>query len=245
MAFIEILEFDTNHFGIRIARMNNVTPEELERALDESARSGVKLLIHRCSMDNFDLVHSLEKHGFELMDTIVRFHLNLAGTEITSVPGSAVIRPHAKNEVDDIAEVARAAFAEGVDHFHCDLRLDRAKCDALYAEWARNSCLDRNLADEVLVAEMDRRVAGLLTLRLVSSKVGDGTLFGVAPQFQGKGVGKALMVAGINWCKAHDLEWMEEGTQVNNYASQSLWTGLGFRVYASWHTFHKWVDNLH
>jgi len=240
MNLIEILEWDTNHFGFKVARMNTATPEELQPALDSCAALGVKLLIHRCNTDNPRFVHQLERHGFELMDTNVRYCLSLADTQVTSVPGPAIIRPCLNTEANNVAAIARDAFAGYIGHFHNDPRLDRAKCDALYIEWARNLCLDQNLADLVLLAEMEGKIVGFDSHKIIKGKVADGILSGVSPQAQGRGIRKALMIASNNWCKSHGLERMEEGVDVNNYGIQRVLASLGFRMYASLYTFHRW-----
>lgn len=240
MNLIEILEWDTNHFGFKVARMNAATSEELQPALDSCAALRVKLLIHRCNTDNLHFVHQLERQGFELMGTNLRYCLNLADTQITYVPGPAIIRPCRNTETNDVAAIARIAFTNYTGHFHNDPRLDRAKCDALYVEWARNSCLDQNLADLVLVVEMEGKIVGFDSHKIIKGKVADGVISGVSPQAQGKGIRKALMVAGINWCKSRGLERMEEGVDANNYRIQRVLVSLGFRMYASFYTFHKW-----
>ena len=59
MNLIEGSEWDTNHFGFKVARMNKITFEELQPALKECVDSGVKLLIHRCSTEDFHYIHQL------------------------------------------------------------------------------------------------------------------------------------------------------------------------------------------
>ena len=240
MNLIEILEWDTNHFGFKVARMNAATPEELQSGLDRCAALGVKLLIHRCSTDNIHFAHHLERQGFELMDINLRYCLSLADTQITHVPGPAIIRPCLNTDANDVAAIARTAFVGYTGHFHNDPRLDKDKCDALYIEWARNLCLDQNLADLVLVAEIEGKIVGYDSHKLINTKVADGVLSGVSPQTQGKGIRKALMVASNNWCKSHGLERMEEEVNINNYRIQSVLVSGGFRLYAAQYIFHKW-----
>ena len=45
---------------------------------------------------------------------------------------------------------------------------------------------------EVLVAEVDGRLAGFATLRMNNSEEGEGVLFGVAPFAQGSGIYRSL-----------------------------------------------------
>ncbi len=246
MKLVEILEWDTNHFGIKVARGNAATPEELQMVLDSCDTLGVKLLIQRCSTDDIHFVHTLERHGFELMDTLVNYYLRLADIQISHVPEPAIVRPCLKTEADDVAAIARVVYSDFVGHFYQDPRLDREKCNVLYAELARNSCLDRNLADVVLVAEMEGKIVGfdshktVKSHRIASAKVAEGVMSGVSHQAQGKGVRTALMRASCNWYKSLGLEYMDEGLHVNNYRMQRVLASYGYKIYASEHTFHKW-----
>lgn len=240
MNSVEILEWDTNYFGLKVAKMNVTTPEEVRSALDNCATLGVKLLIHRCSTDNLHFVHQLERRGFELMDTMVSYRLRLADTQITPVPGPAIIRPCLSTEADDVAAIARAIYVDFVGHFHQDHRLDRDKCNALYAEWARNACLDQKLADLVLVAEMEGKIVGFDSHKIIKSKVAHGVISGVSREAQGKGIRTALMFAGMNWCKSQGLEYMEANVHVNYYRMHRVYANHGFKIYDSFYTFHKW-----
>ena len=241
MALIEVMEWDTSFFGFKVARLQTQAPEQMDEAERICREQRIRLLISRFDTHNVSFAHELEQHGGELMDTIVRYRLKLDRTQIPSIPGPATIRPCLDNEVDEVAAVASATFDNyGVGHFHQDARLDRDKCDALYVEWARNSCLDRNLADMVLVAEMDGRIVGFATDKIVGEGVGEGILFGTSPEARGKQIYRAFMVASMHWCASQGLERMQVATQVNNYAVQSVWASLGFRICASCYTFHKW-----
>lgn len=240
MNLVEILEWDSNHFGLKVAKMNASTPEELQPALDRCAALGVKLLIHRCSTDNLHFVHQLERQGFELMDTMVSYRFSLADTQITHVPGPAIIRPCLNTEANDVAAIARTIYVDFVGHFHQDPRLDRDKCNALYVEWARNSCLDQNLADVVLVAEMEGKIVGFDSHKIIKGKVAEGIISGVSHEAQGKGIRTALMLAGMNWCKSRSLEYMEANVHVNHYRMHRVYAGHGFKIHASFYTFHKW-----
>jgi len=180
------------------------------------------------------------------MDTVVYYYLTLADTQISRVTEPAIIRPCLKTEANDVAAIARAVYSDFVGHFHQDPRLDRDKCNALYAELARNLCVDQNLADVVLVAEMEGKIVGfdrhktVKSHRIVNAKVAEGVMSGVSHQAQGKGIRTALMRASCNWYKSRSLEYMDEVLHVNNYRMQRILASYGYKIYASVYTFHKW-----
>jgi len=50
----------------------------------------------------------------------------------------------------------------------------------------------------------------------------EGVLFAVAPEAQGTGVGRSLMVEGLKWCKDQNAREMVISTQVTNVAVQKV-----------------------
>ena len=97
--------------------------------------------------------------------------------------GSSFVRPINPGEVDPVREIAAASFAGYTGHYHADSRLEREACDDVYSSWAASSCVDRSVADEVLVAVIDDAdLVAFATLRSNSADEGEGVLFGVAPR---------------------------------------------------------------
>jgi len=145
-------------------------------------------------------------------------------------------------DVAAVRRIAREAFRGYYGHYHADPRLDRTACDDLYADWAVRSCLQKNLADEVLIAEPAGEQLGFLTLKDLGTGDADGRLFAVAPWAQGRGIGQALLVEGLYRCQEHGIAGMVISSQITNLASQVSWVRVGFTPYQTFYTFHKWFD---
>ena len=56
----------------------------------------------------------------------------------------------------------------------------------------------------------------------------------VRPEFRGRGVGAALVDAGLAWARDRGYEAVTLHFAAANALSSSFWTGLGFEV-AMWH----------
>lgn len=231
-------------FGVRVALLDTATAAALGEVLDRCVAEGVRLLITRCTTEDMPTVHALEEVGCRLMDTLLYFRRNLTDELLRASPldDHVIIRPACPEDARRVEEVAAEAFSGYNGHFHADPRLDRAACDAVYTSWARSSVLSRDVADEVLVAEVGGRVVGFLTLKFAAPQIGEGPLYGVARAFQGQGLGRALMAHGLRWFRVHDAAWMQMSTQVTNTRSQRVWIGLGFEPSHSYYTFHRWFD---
>ncbi len=239
----QLLSWDTNHFGLRMARFAPENVSDIQTAVDWSRDQGVKFLMARCDTSNVAVVHELQHHMFLLMDTFVHYTFSFAKKTIPVDSGVIPIRPFQPDDIPKIHDVARDSFKGYVGHFHSDPRLDRETCDSVYSEWAVNSCRDRNLADEVLVADRDGDLQGFATLKVLNAVSVEGALFGVAPKAQGLGIYRSFMVRGMQWCLERGFGEMEVGTQVNNYAVQRVWQRLGFEIQTSGHTFHLWLND--
>jgi GNAT superfamily N-acetyltransferase len=201
--------------------------------LDEARALDAQLLVVRCATKDLGAAQALEREGAELMDTLVTYTRSLA--EVPPRP-DPLVRLARDADAPIVAELARAAFAGYQGHYHADSRLDRHQCDEVYVDWALRSCTSRDVADEVLVAELDGRLVGFATLQ------GDeGVLFGVSPDAQGRGIYRTLMIAGMQRCAARGSTRMIVSTQVTNIAVQKVWVRLGFEPSSSCHTFHKWL----
>ncbi|MGB5152687.1 MAG: GNAT family N-acetyltransferase [Candidatus Sulfotelmatobacter sp.] len=236
---IAFSEIDSEQFGVRVARAQ-VEGKNLSQIIDFCAAEQIKLLIARCATKEVRTVQEMERQGFLLMDTLVYYSFELAKRSIPDDAPSAHVRKFVPDDAAQVEAVAAAAFKGYYGHYHTDPRLDQRKCDEGYVSWAVRSCTSKQVATEVLVAEIDKKIVGFLTLRLNTPTEMEGLLFGVAPEVQGIGVGRSLMVHGLELCKKQQAKRMLISTQVTNVAVQKVWCRIGFEPSQSYYTLHKW-----
>lgn len=239
---IRLSTIDEERFGVRTARVESVTRNQLP-AIDEFCRSNaVKFLIARCDAAELQTVQAMEAQDFLLMDTLVYFVRPIASAPIPPIADSIIVRPVRDDEADTVGALAAKAFRGYGGHYHADSRLDRDDCDAVYQSWAYRSCVSRAVADNVLVAEQQGRAVGFTTLRIHNPDEGEVPLYGVDPSLQGQGIGRSLIIGALRWFEAEDVAKMLISTQVTNVASQKVWVRLGFEPSHAYYTFHKWFD---
>ena len=184
----------------------------------------------------------MEREGFLLMDTLVYYARSLARAPIPEDAGAAQVRTSKVGDEVGVREVAAQAFKGYFGHYHADRRLEPARCDEGYVEWAVRSCASTEVADGVLVAEIDGSILGFITLRVNSPVEVDGLLIAVHPSVQGQGIARSLMIGALKWCESRGAERMIISTQINNLSSQKVWARLGFELSHAYYTFHKWFD---
>jgi GNAT superfamily N-acetyltransferase len=231
---------DSARFGVTIARAPNIDASTLPGILEYCYAKHVDMLIARTLVTHHSSAQEMERSGFRLMDTLVYYARDLTKTPLPTDPNATRVRPIAPGEEETVAALSALAFAGYKGHYHADPLLDKAKCDEGYREWASLSCTDRKTANEVLAAFDGERMIAFATLRANSPEEGEGVLFGVHPDAQGRGMYRALMIGGMEWCAGRGHTRMIVSTQIDNLAVQKVWVRLGFEPSRAYYTFHKW-----
>ena len=239
---VRLSALDEARFGFRTAIAGSVTRDMLPDLLTYCRDNRATLLIARCRTSELSAVQAMENEGFVLTDTLVYYQRDLAKSPSLPDTGPAVIRPAKKGEEHAVRAVAAEAFKGYFGHYHADERLDSAECDEIYPDWAFRSCVSRDVADEVLVAELDGSVVGFVTLRLNSSEEGECVLSGISPRAQRLGIYRSHMIQSMNWCLQKGAAHMVVSTQITNIVVQKVWVRLGFEPSHAWYTLHKWFD---
>lgn len=238
---VSFSQIDSERFGVRVARAQ-VKENSFQQVLEFCASEKVELLIARASTRDLAIVQKMEAAGFQLMDTLVYYSFDLEKRVVPNQTSAVHVRSFRADDTGQIEKIAAEAFAGYYGHYHADSRLDRRKCDEGYVSWAVRSCTSKDVADEVLVAELDAGVVAFATLRWNSAQEGEILLFGVSPEAQGAGIGGSLMQEAIALSRKHGLNRLFISTQLTNISAQKMWCRSGFEPSHSFYTLHKWFS---
>ncbi len=238
---VSLSAIDEKRFGVRTAKASLVF-EDIPKVIEFCSSHHVECLIARCPTTDLPAAQEMERQGFLLMDTLVYYSCNLKGKPVPEDASGLYIRPVRKGEGHAVKDIAAESFRGYLGHYHADCRLDKKKCDEVYADWAYQLCLSTKVADEVLVVDSDNMIIGFAAMHINSPSEGEIVLNGVAPSSQGKGVYRWLMISAMKWCISQDIGKIIISTQVTNAAAQKVWTRLGFELSHSYYTFHKWFS---
>ena len=239
---VSLSPLELERFGIVTARCSATTSESLQEVITFCHAHGVELLIARCDAASYSAAQAIEGVGGRLMDALVYYSRRLAHEPPAMEPDATSVRPFRAEDVSSVRDLAATAFEGYSGHYHADSRLDRAKADETYADWALRSCLSREVASEVLVAEHGRELVGFLTLRLNGMDEGEIVLNGVAPAAQGRGVYPRLLHGAIVWARARGAARLVVSTQLTNHRAQRVWIRAGFEPDRAQYTFHVWLS---
>lgn len=220
----QLLEWDSEFWGVRVARVDDADADAWARANDITCAF---LLV---SSADPQAAQRAEQNGFQFTD--VRVELD-APTALAAQP----VRQHRDDDVARLGSIARRNH--GDTRFYADPRFPRERADDLYETWIRRSC--EGWADVVLVAEAEGVAVGYVSVheREAAGTIG---LIGVDESARGSGIGEALVRGALNWCAERGLARCTVVTQGRNVAAQRLFQRCGFRTSSVSLWFHKWWD---
>jgi dTDP-4-amino-4,6-dideoxy-D-galactose acyltransferase len=239
----ELLPWDTEFFCCRIARVCGDTLKQEQTAqIDEWSRSNrIRVLYFLSRADDPTTIQTAEQHGFGLVDIRVTFErgvMNSHDPVRPDSPAGASIRPVQPEDLPGLQAMARMVHRE--TRFFNDSHFSRQRVEDLYSTWITLESQGR--AQTVLVAaSAANQPLGYVSCHLDPvRREGQIGLVGVSPEVRGKGLGKSLVLAAIDWYRAQGAHEVTVVTQGKNRAAQRLYQQCGFlsRELQLW--YHKW-----
>ncbi len=234
------LPWDSERFGVRCGRIEVHGDASLCAALGAARDRGYRFLWSKCPSGNPILAHALEDAGFRLMDCeMVLVHA-----------GGGAERNESRFRVEAICakpipELASIGGVFSKSRFHADPNIANEAADGLWRESVINALAGK--ADEVFVAFDGDKPVGMvscmddaLSADVFGKPVRTFFHVGVLPGQQGKGAGRQMLAAAIKGSSAKVAALRVE-TQSANTAALALYQGCGFRIAASYYSFHYWV----
>ena len=232
-----LLEWDSNFFGLRIARLNRSRLDELalEQAMRWCRDQRINCLYFLADSADPGSLRLAEREHFLQAD--VRLTLERSLNNSVHHDPEEFVRPARVEDLPALEAIAARSHRDS--RFYSDLNFDRAKCDLLYETWIRNSF--HGFAEAMLVIESRGHPAGYVTchLREKGSQIG---LIGVAESEQGQGLATKLIQGFLAWSRRNDAERVTVMTQGRNIAAQRLYQRCGFLTHSFQFWYHRWYS---
>jgi ribosomal protein S18 acetylase RimI-like enzyme len=212
---IRHLDWDSEHFGLRIGRMEGDMAGDLGR---------------------FDCVYFLAPasdsyccdRARELGFSFVAERVTLVCEDLTaSEPLQSAVRPARTTDLPDLSAIP---FPES--RFNRDTHFPADRVERLYAQWIES------LLDSTLVAECDGATAGYVSLS--GTPAARIVLIAVAERFRRTGIGGLLISSAKVWGRAAGFTELTVVTQGENDAALRLYQSAGFRPVSRELWFHWW-----
>lgn len=219
---VDPLEWDSAFFGRRMGVLagDPRAAGAVTAALGAARADGFEYLQCRLPIDDAVAIRALTRSGFYLTDVGATWE-GSSGTNVARVgSGHSTVRPADERDLPWLEADAVQFFRSS--RFYHDPFFSAAEADRLHAAWIANSVRGQ-AADVVWVVPQ----VGFVTCRLLDGHGVIG-LIGVRPEARGRGAGRALMAAALDWFRSRGIDVVRVKTQVGNLLAMNFYHRLGF-----------------
>jgi dTDP-4-amino-4,6-dideoxy-D-galactose acyltransferase len=232
---IEFLQWDSEHFGLPVARVCDPSgPEQMHAAVEVADRTGVRCLTALVKADRVETITAAEDLSFRCYDIRTAFDRKI--DKAPKVLADLDLRLIAEADLPHLEPIARERFS--TTRFVADPHFPRDLAGSLYVEWLR-----RGYRDESRFVIAPNRLDGFVACHLESKRgVGVIELIAVASSSEGSGLGGRLIEGAEALFVNEGLERAHVVTQGRNLLAQKLYQSYGYRTEDISLWFHRWAD---
>lgn len=251
--FVEDAKWDSKYFGSKMGKIRCILVDDtnynkkfiieaatIRKILSESNFDYIFCRIHCSDMPS---IHAIEENKFVNIGSLAIFVKTVSiKDEIVSLyPQKFSISFFEKKDINKISKIARKAFI--YDRFHRDPLLSQKKASQVWVDSLINSCQDNS--ETVFVIKNYKKPAGFVVTRCEFTKSFLGAdlivikLIAVTPEYQGKGMGSALIDKVIDFSRTQ-AGFIEVGTQLDNLQAIRLYQSKGFKLINSYLDY-RWI----
>jgi dTDP-4-amino-4,6-dideoxy-D-galactose acyltransferase len=234
----ELLPWDSEFFGVRIARLasDGLDTNELANELDWCRRHQVQCLYLLTDAAGKTALAALDPAPIEPVDSRLTLSFSLHGHHI--VPAPPAVRASRIGDIEALKGIARVSHRSS--RFYFDERFPRDRCDDLYETWIAKSC--RGWASRVFVVDIAGTVCGYCTCSVSQNGTGSIGLLAVAPWVRRQGWGAQLVAKALKYFHVRGASLIRVVTQARNVSAQRLYERAGFRIESTRFWYHIWLD---
>jgi dTDP-4-amino-4,6-dideoxy-D-galactose acyltransferase len=234
------LDWDSQFFGLRIARLNlpRLEASSTLRALSWCQENAIDCLYFLADAEDAETIRLAQENNFLQTDVRITLERALNRDDRILREFPAGVRVGDKSDLTVLREIARTGHQ--ASRFYFDPHFERSQCGLLYQTWLERSF--EGFAQAVLVAEVNGEPVGYATchLRDRESQIG---LFGIRNNLQGKGIGKTLLRGFLAWSAKQGAERATVVTQGRNVRAQRLYQRSGFVTFSLQLWYHCWFTS--
>jgi len=233
---IKPLQWDSEFFGIRIARIDvdyGEKESDVKRTISEN----------EC---NYDLIYIFGDGNLELKQDekckLVDVKVVYAGELDAELGNSSGVEEYMNDY--PCKQLYNLSYTSGkYSRYKTDCRFKDGDYERLYGKWIENS-VNKSFADKVLCYYDGHNVErGMVTIKFTEGKCIIG-LIAVDEECQSQGVGKKLMAAVKKEMFSRNINLLEVATQKDNQIACSFYERCGLKVDKVSNVYHYWCKNV-
>ncbi len=237
---IEILKWDSNFFGYKIASITTDILREniMEYIYDFVNNNNVKLIYYLCNCHDRKSVEIAEKNNFNFVDIRIQFEKQI--NKIKKITNNKFRVSLAS--LDDFYKLK--TISSGIydnSRYYFDKNFDILKVNQFYFDWIEKSILGK-FDDECYCLYKGEKVIGFCTVKYKEYSEASIGLFGITKTYQGKGLAKLLLDNIFNIMFQRKIKKLSVVTQGRNYGAQRTYQKSGFLTKKTELWYHKWIN---
>jgi len=229
------LEWDTEYFGIKSGRVNifgklgvNVKKEILDFCIEHD-------FITFYNYNNLREINEWIGNNTEafLADLNIQFEKKI--TKNIEKPELDISIKNYLPYEKTIMVIAEESFK--YSRFFNDRKLPQNRAKNIYIKWTENSFEKEN--KYFTVAKIDNKIAGFIIFNF-NSDIAVIELIAVDKNYQGKKIGKQMLLKLEEFLEDKKVKILKVGTQVNNIEAVGFYSATGFKYVACNSVYHMW-----
>jgi ribosomal protein S18 acetylase RimI-like enzyme len=242
----DLLTWDSEFFGrkigsVRGTRLNAAQMTEVMRWAEEVNVDCLYLLADPTDPETIRLA---ERNQFYFQSVRMVLERSLQTLDDILLPPAEgiTLRSGTPNDLPHLRPIARSAYH--LTRFFTDPCFPRERSAELYDIWLTKN-LHHEMADEVVVAEVDGRPVGYTSCQLAKgtdSREGVIQLVGVDETMRGGRIGQRVLVQACAWLRDHGMTTVSVTTQGHNVPAVRFYERLGFMTRHVQFWYHKWFQ---
>jgi len=218
-------------------RRRGLARKLLGYATHRARELGVELAHVNIAQGNVAAVSVLSRLGFNFVRRFLQLKLEMARIDGLDVDQAALPYRHfQRGEEDKLTRIQNCSFA-GTWGFNPN----SVEEISYYANLSRCSP-----EDVMLACDGDKVIGYCWTRTIYKAGVNEGKgqifMLGVDPDYRGRGVGKAMLLAGLLYLKEEGFQVAELTVDSENQAACTLYRSVGFEVLDSTLWYEKKID---
>ena len=245
----DISEWDTNHFGIKMAKVHSYFTSETNskacsKLVNWSQENSVKHLSFRTNINNRISLDSFYENRFEVMAN--KYMLRLVPKWFANINSIQELKNSNSLNIKKLKEIAKNSFNHG--KFINDQYIPEEKAKGIYKQWLLNS-LESNLY------ETYTHIVGGEIVGFVLYSVGHGYhsklnqefphgfiwLIATDKKFKGKGYGKTMLNIVAKSIFERGCNVIYANTDSENLLALNMFQSVGFRTFNILQEIRLWL----
>ncbi|MCG2722434.1 MAG: GNAT family N-acetyltransferase [Thermodesulfovibrionales bacterium] len=219
-------KWDSDFFGKKIGELepDSESFRHIEFYLRKAREEKFQYILCRLKAMDTGHIRVLESLGFYLTDIGVTWAIQSKTYTVMVSPNNTVdIRIATPEDIRPLKKIAGTLFR--TSRFYHDPFFSKSEAKNLYQTWIENS-ITGSAADIVFCISG----TGFITCKKKNKSTGQIPLIGIKKDFQGKGMGKALIITALQWFSKQQIKSITVRTQFYNIGAINFYRKLGFSI---------------